>query len=122
MQFSNYTETSRFFYFRKSINQNSAFSRQKFGFKKIYVKKMSKKKHLNFLELLYKKKNVLCDFFFDEKDAHFFFFYNFWDVHVVQNRGLRLSKSLFRETHSIKKSLLNRVLSIKAINLLLSYT
>ena len=32
-----------------------------------------------------------------------FFFYNFGDVYVVQNRVLRLSKSLFRETNSIKE-------------------
>ena len=32
-----------------------------------------------------------------------YFFYNFLDVYVVQNRVLRLSKGLFRETYTIKE-------------------
>ena len=65
---------------------------------------MSIKKHLNFLELLYKKKeNIPCDFLIDEIDVDSYFFHNFLDVSVVQNRVLRLSKGLFRETHSIKE-------------------
>ena len=60
---------------------------------------MSNKKYLNFLKLLYKKKeNIPCDFLFDEIDV---LFHNFLDVYVVQNRILRLSKGLFRETYSI---------------------
>ena len=31
------------------------------------------------------------------------FFYNYLDVYVVQNRVIRLSKGLFRETYSIKE-------------------
>ena len=56
---------------------------------------MSIKKHLNFLELLYKKKeNIPCDFLIDEIDV---------DSYFVQNRVIRLSKGLFRETYSIKE-------------------
>ena len=66
---------------------------------------MSIKKHLNFLELLYKKKeNISCDFFLiDEIDVDSYFFHNFLDVYVVQNRVLRLNKSLIRETYSTKE-------------------
>ena len=65
---------------------------------------MSIKKHLNFLELLYKKKGKIpIDFLFDEIDVESYFFHNFLDVYVVQNRILRLSKGLFRETYSIKE-------------------
>ena len=64
---------------------------------------MSIKKHSNFLELLYKKKeNIPCDFLIDEIDVDFYFFHNFLNVYIVQNRVLRLSKGLFRETYSIK--------------------
>ena len=58
---------------------------------------------MNFLELLYKKKEIIpCDFLIDELDVDSYFFHNFLDVYVVQNRVLRLSKGLFRETYSIK--------------------
>ena len=65
---------------------------------------MSIKNHLNFLELLYKKKeNIPCDFLIDELDVDSYFFHNFLDVYVVQNRVLRLSELLFRKTLSIKE-------------------
>ena len=65
---------------------------------------MSNKKHLNFLELFYKKKeNIPCDFLIDKIDVDSYFFHNFLDVHIVQNRVIRLSKGLFRETYSIKE-------------------
>ena len=65
---------------------------------------MSIKKHLNFLELLYKKKeNIPCDFLIDAIDVDSYFFRNFLDVYFVQNRVLRLSKGLFRKTYSIKE-------------------
>ena len=64
---------------------------------------MSIKKHLNFLELLYKKKNIPCYFFIDEIDVDSYFFHNFLVVYVIQNRVLRLSKGLFRETYAIKE-------------------
>ena len=65
---------------------------------------MSIKNHLNFFELLYKKKsNISCDFLIDELDVDSYFFHNFLDVYVVQNRALRLSKGFFGETYSIKK-------------------
>ena len=65
---------------------------------------MSIKKHLNFLELIYKKKeNIPCEFLIDEIDVNSYFFHNFLDVYVAQNRVLRLSKGLFRETYSIKE-------------------
>ena len=84
---------------------------------------MSIKKHLNFLQLLYKKKeNIPCDFLIDEIDVDSYFFHNFLDVYIVQNRVIRLSKGLFRETYSTKEFILIHILRIKAINLLLSYT
>ena len=59
---------------------------------------------MNFLELLYKKKEKFpCDFLIDKIDVDSYFFHNFSDVYVVQNRVLRLSKALFRETYSIKE-------------------
>ena len=65
---------------------------------------MSIKKHLNFLELLYKKKGkIQIDFHIDKIDVESYFFHNFLDVYVVQNRVLRLSKGLFGETYSIKE-------------------
>ena len=58
---------------------------------------MSIKKHLNFLELLYKKKaNIPCDFLIDEIDVDSYSFHNFLNFYVVQNRVLRLRKGLFR--------------------------
>ena len=60
-------------------------------------------KTLSFLELLYKKKEKIpIDFLIDELDVDSYFFHNFLDVYVVQNRVLRLSKGMFRETYSIK--------------------
>ena len=65
---------------------------------------MSIKKHLSFLELLYKKKEkILIDFLIDEIDVDSYFLHNFLDVFIVQNRVIRLSKGLFRETYSIKE-------------------
>ena len=59
---------------------------------------------MNFLELLYRKKeNIPCDFLIDEIDVDSYFFHNFLDVYLVQNRVFRLSKGLFRETYSIKE-------------------
>ena len=52
---------------------------------------------------LQEKRKVPVDFFFDEKDVDSFFFHNFLDVFIVQNRVIRLSKGLFRETYSIKE-------------------
>ena len=65
---------------------------------------MSIEKPFNFRELLYKKKEKIpCDFLIDETDVDSYFFHNFWDVYVVQNRVLRLTKGFFRETYSIKE-------------------
>ena len=65
---------------------------------------MSIKKQLSFLELLYKKKEKIpIDFLIDEIDVDSYFFHNFLDVFIVQNRVIRLSKGLFRETYSIKE-------------------
>ena len=45
------------------------------------------KKHLSFLELLYKKKEKIpIDFFIDEIHDDSYFFHNFLDVFIVQNR------------------------------------
>ena len=59
---------------------------------------------MSFLELLYKKKKKIpIDFLIDEIDVDSYFFHNFLDVFNVQNRVIRLSKGLFRETYSIKE-------------------
>ena len=54
---------------------------------------MSIKKHLNFLKLLYKKKeNIPCDFLIDEIDVDSldsYFFHNFLDVYVVHKMKLK---------------------------------
>ena len=79
---------------------------------------MSIKKHLNFLELLYKKKeNIQCDFLIDEIDVDSYFFQNFLDVYLVQNRVLRLSKGLFRETYSIKELIFDPHIAYQSFNL-----
>ena len=52
---------------------------------------------------LQKKGKIPIDFLIDEIDVESYFFHNFLDVYVVQNRVLRLSKGLFRETYSIKE-------------------
>ena len=65
---------------------------------------MSVKKNLNFLEILWKKKeNFPSDFLIDEIDVDSYFFHNFLDVHVVQHRVLWHNKGLFKETYSIKE-------------------
>ena len=65
---------------------------------------MSTKKYLSFLKLLYRKKEKIpIDFLIDEIDVDSYFFQNFLDVFIVQNRVIRLSKDLFRETYSIKE-------------------
>ena len=40
---------------------------------------------------------------YDEIDVNSYFFHIFLDVYVVQNKVLRVSKSLFRETYSNKE-------------------
>ena len=56
-----------------------------------------------FLELLYEKKKFPLDFLNDEKEADSYFFLQFIGHYVVQNKVLRLSKGLLRETYSIKE-------------------
>ena len=59
---------------------------------------------MSFLELLYKKKEKIpIDFLIDEIDVDSHFFHNFLDVFIEQNRVLRLSKGLFKDTYSIKE-------------------
>ena len=66
--------------------------------------KMSIKKHLNFLELLNKKKEKNpINFLIGEIDVNTYLIHNFLDVFIVQNRVIRLSKGLFRETYSINE-------------------
>ena len=79
-------------------------------------------KNLNFLQLLYKKKgNNPIDFLIDENDVDSYFFHNFLDVYVVQNRVLQQVKVfLGKLTHS-KRFFLIHLLRIKSINLLLNY-
>ena len=85
---------------------------------------MSIKKHLNFLELLHKKKeNILYDFLIDEIDADScFFFQMFLDVYVVQIEFYEKLKVFSGKLTQSKSLLLIHILRIKAINLLLSYT
>ena len=52
---------------------------------------------------LQKREKIPIDFLIDETDVDSYFFHNFLDVYVVQNRVIRLSKGLFRETYSIKE-------------------
>ena len=52
---------------------------------------------------LYEKRKIPIDFLIDEIDVDAYFFHNFLDVFIVQNRVIRLSKGLFRETYSIKE-------------------
>ena len=79
---------------------------------------MSIKKHLNFLELLYKKKEKFpCDFLIDEIDVNSYFFHNFLDVYIVQNRVIRLSKGLFRETYSIKEFIFDSYIAYQSYKL-----
>ena len=63
---------------------------------------MSIKKHLNFYELIYKKKNPI-DFLIDEIDVDPYFFHKFWAVYIVQNRVIWLCNYLSTETFSIKE-------------------
>ena len=49
------------------------------------------------------EKKVPIDFLIGEIDVLSYFFLNFLYVYYVQNRVLRLSKDLFRETYSIKE-------------------
>ena len=65
---------------------------------------MSIKKRLNLFELLCQKKEKIAIYFLiDEIDVDSYFFHNFFDVFIVQNRVIRLSKGLFRENYSIKE-------------------
>ena len=50
-----------------------------------------------------KKEKIPVDFLIDEIDVDSYSFHNFLDVFIVQNGVIRLSKSLFRETYSIKE-------------------
>ena len=52
---------------------------------------------------LQEKEKISIDFLIDEIDVDSHFFHNFLVVFFVQNRVLRLSKGLFRETYSIKE-------------------
>ena len=57
-------------------------------------------KHLSFLELLYQKKEkVPIDFLIDVTDVDSYFFHNFLDVFIVQNRVTRISQGLLRKTY-----------------------
>ena len=52
---------------------------------------------------LQEKRKIPIDFLIDEIDVDSYFFHNFLDVFIVQNRVIRLSEGLFRETYSIKE-------------------
>ena len=58
------------------------------------------KKHLNFVILYNKNEKIPIDFLIDEIGVDFF--KSFLDVYLVQNKFLRLSKRLLRETYSSK--------------------
>ena len=79
---------------------------------------MSIKKHLIFLELLQKKKEkIIIDFLIDEIDIDSYFFLNILEVFVVQNRVNRLSKSLFRETFSVKEFTFDPLIAYQSFKL-----
>ena len=83
-----------------------------------YLKKMSITKHLSFHELLYKKKEKIpIDFLIDEIDVDSYFSHNFLDIFIVQNRVIRLSKGLFRETYSIKDFTFNPHIAYQSFKL-----
>ena len=65
-------------------------------------------KTLDFLRVTLKEngKNSI-DFLIDKIDVELYFFHNFLDVYIVQNRFLRLSKRIIRETYSIKDFIFN---------------
>ena len=50
-----------------------------------------------------RKNKKIRDFRNDQIDVESSFFHIFFNVYVVQNRVLRLSRKLFRETYSIKE-------------------
>ena len=58
------------------------------------------KKHLNLVILYNKNEKIPIDFLIDEIGVDFF--KSFLDVYLVQNKFLRLSKRLLRETYSSK--------------------
>ena len=59
---------------------------------------------MSFLELLYnQKEKIPIDILIDELDVESYLFYNILDVFFVQNRVIRLSKGLFRETYPNKE-------------------
>ena len=81
------------------------------------------KKHLNFLELFYKKKEKNpIEFLIDEIDVDSYFFRNFLDVYVVQNTVIRQVKVYLEKLTRSKSVLLIHILRIKASNLQLNYT
>ena len=49
------------------------------------------------------RKKYPIDFLTDQNDVDSYFFHSFLNVFIVQNRDIRFSKSLFRETYSIKE-------------------
>ena len=57
------------------------------------------------------------DVLIDEIDVDSYFFHIFLDVSVVQNRVLRLSKGLFRETYSIKEFTLDPHIAYQSFKL-----
>ena len=67
------------------LSTNQQFFGNKLGLNIIIMCKISKEKHLNFLELLQEKK-IQTDFLFDEIDVDFYLFVNFLDVYNVQKR------------------------------------
>ena len=56
-------------------------------------------------------------FLIDEIDVESYFFHNFFDVYVVQNTVLRLSKGLFREIYSIKELIFDPQIAYQSFKL-----
>ena len=80
---------------------------------------MSIKKHLIFLELLYKKKEkIIIDFLIDVIDFDSYFFHKILEAFVVQNSVNRLCKSLFRETFSIKEFTFDPLIAYQSFKLM----
>ena len=62
------------------------------------------KNHLQLLEKIYKRKVGIADAYkVDEIDVDSYFFYNFLDISVQNNRIFRFSKGFESATFSIKK-------------------
>ena len=81
------------------------------------------KKHLSFLELLYKKKEKIpIDFLIDELDVDSYFFIIFWTSLLYKIELSDFVKVSSEKLTQSKSLLLIHILRIKVLNLRLNYT